>query len=65
MDENEKAENGNFKDIIDMIEKAVGKLPEFIAKRIREEIAKIKELTIDSRSPRIMIVGRRGAGKSK
>ena len=38
MDENEKAENGNFKDIIDMIEKAVGKLPEFIAKRIREEI---------------------------
>ena len=64
MDENEKAENGNFKDIIDMIEKAVGKLPEFIAKRIREEIAKIKELTIDSRSPRIMIVGRRGAGKS-
>ena len=56
--------NENFEEIISILLRAIENLPEPVQKRIKGDFLKLKELTLDSRSPRILIVGRRGAGKS-
>jgi len=56
--------NENLDGIIDIIFKAVDKLPDPPREKLKKELVKIKELVMDARPPKIMIVGRRGAGKS-
>jgi predicted GTPase len=56
--------NENFEAIIDAILTATDKLPGPVKEKIKAEVIKIKEMIVDNRPPRIMIIGRRGAGKS-
>lgn len=49
---------------VELIQKAVRYLPNPPRNSIEKEIVLIKELIMHSRAPRIMIIGRRGAGKS-
>lgn len=56
--------NENLKDIVEQIMKAVERLPDPPRERIKKELKKIKEMIMDNRPPRIVILGRRGAGKS-
>ncbi len=44
--------------------KSIDALPNPTRELVRKEFIKIKEMILENRSPRIMIVGRRGAGKS-
>lgn len=39
-------------------------IPEAQREKLKQEIKMLKELLLDKRSPRLMIIGRRGAGKS-
>lgn len=50
--------------IVELVLKAVARLPEPLRTALTREIKKLTELVMESRPPRIMIVGRRGAGKS-
>lgn len=51
-------------EVVELIQKAVRYLPNPPRNSIEKEIGLIKELIMHSRAPRIMIIGRRGAGKS-
>lgn len=51
-------------EVVELIQKAVRYLPNPPRNSIEKEISLIKELIMHSRAPRIMIIGRRGAGKS-
>ncbi|HEX2999735.1 MAG TPA: GTPase, partial [Armatimonadota bacterium] len=53
-----------FPEIIDMLLAFVERLPNPPKDQIKKEVMKIKALLFDSRPPRVMVVGRRGAGKS-
>lgn len=53
-----------FDDLLGTILSGIEKLPAPVREKAREEFLKMKELIADSRAPRIVIVGRRGAGKS-
>lgn len=57
-------ENKRLEEIIELILQGVDKLPDPPRETIKAELMKIKELIVDSRPPKIMIIGRRGAGKS-
>ena len=50
--------------IIQIIEAFVGRMPEFIRRRISENLDEIKRLVNDSRAPRLLVVGRTKHGKS-
>lgn len=54
----------NFENLIDLILEGVERLPPPVREKIKKEILRLKEMVFDNRSPRIMIIGRRGAGKS-
>ena len=50
--------------IMDFIMEATNRLPDPPRERIKKELLKTKELLMNNRPPRILILGRRGAGKS-
>ncbi len=56
--------NDNMNKIIDMILGALERLPDPPRERVKKELQKIREMIMDNRPPRILIIGRRGAGKS-
>lgn len=56
--------NENLNGIVELVMKAIEKLPDPPREHIRNEMHKIKEIVMDNRPPRILILGRRGAGKS-
>jgi len=54
----------NMGEILDLVLKSIQILPNTTKEQISKKIAIIKELILENRPPRIMIIGRRGAGKS-
>jgi len=56
--------NDNFKSIIEMIMNAVEKLPNPPRESLKKEMQTINEIIMENRAPKLMIIGRRGAGKS-
>ncbi|MDX3894867.1 GTPase [Pusillimonas sp.] len=56
--------HNNMQDIIDFVMAKVDELPDPPRERIKAEFAEIIEMISKNRPPRIMIIGRRGAGKS-
>ncbi len=54
----------NTRDLLDHISKYLDALPGPIQKHLRRELHELKELVLDQRAPRILIIGRRGSGKS-
>lgn len=57
-------EKEKFSEVIELILKGIDRLPEPPRESLKKELNIIKELIMDSRPPKIMIIGRRGAGKS-
>lgn len=53
-----------FSEIIELILQGVERLPNPPRDSLKKELVILKELIMDSRAPKIMIIGRRGAGKS-
>ena len=51
-------------EIVDLVIKAIENLPDPPRERIRHELLEVRELIMENRPPRILILGRRGAGKS-
>lgn|GEM_PF-156304 len=61
----DSVENEHLRELIELILKGAAKIPGEAAKeRLREALMRYKELLMESRAPRIVVVGRRGAGKS-
>jgi predicted GTPase/uncharacterized protein (DUF697 family) len=54
----------NMEEIINLVLSAIDYLPNPPRESMKKEFIKIKEMILDNRAPRIMVVGRRGAGKS-
>ena len=54
----------NLNEIIELLLEAIDRLPDPPRERIKKDLQKIKELIMENRPPRILILGRRGAGKS-
>ncbi len=50
--------------ISELAEKAIDRIPEAEGRSTRNELLILKELLMDARPPKLMILGRRGAGKS-
>ncbi len=46
------------------LEELLDRVPEPVARELREKIAELRELLLEQRPPRFVLVGRRGAGKS-
>lgn len=46
------------------LEEMLDRVPEPVAKELRERIEELRELMLEQRPPRFVLVGRRGAGKS-
>ena len=57
-------EKENLQKLIEVISSAIEALPNPPREPVKKEFEKIKEQIMENRPPRIMIVGRRGAGKS-
>ena len=53
-----------LKTILEMIEGVVGKLTSRSRESIRRELDKLRKFVMESRPPQLMILGRRGSGKS-
>ncbi len=53
-----------FATISELAERAIERLPEAMGHATRNELTILKELLMDARAPKLMILGRRGAGKS-
>ncbi|MEO1654615.1 MAG: GTPase, partial [Bacteroidota bacterium] len=58
------SKNTELKDLIRVIERAVELLPDTSRNALKNDLLLLKEMIIDARPPKIMILGRRGAGKS-
>ncbi len=56
--------NENFQKLIDLIINASKKLPSPAREIVGDDLENIKEILLDNRAPRILVIGRRGAGKS-
>jgi len=56
--------NENIEKIIELIISFTKKLPSPAKEMVGDELDNIKELLMDNRPPRILVLGRRGAGKS-
>jgi uncharacterized protein len=46
------------------LEEMLDRVPEPVARELRQKIAELRELLLEQRAPRFVLVGRRGAGKS-
>src|SRR6476661_11008550 len=53
-----------FATISELAERAIDRLPESRSRSTKNELLILKELLMDARPPKLMILGRRGAGKS-
>jgi predicted GTPase len=53
-----------FATISELAERAIERVPEATGHTTRNELMILKELLMDARAPKLMILGRRGAGKS-
>ncbi|HEX4494881.1 MAG TPA: GTPase [Thermoanaerobaculia bacterium] len=53
-----------FATISELAERAIDRIPEAEGRSTRNELLILKELLMDARPPKLMILGRRGAGKS-
>lgn len=53
-----------LEELIHLLEKAISLLPIAQQDQLKLELKALKELIMDSRPPRILVLGRRGAGKS-
>ncbi len=51
-------------EILNFILEQIENLPDPPREKVKKEFSNLKELLLDTRSPRIMVLGRRGAGKS-
>lgn len=51
-------------ELLDLFLEKIDGMPDPVKKVIRREILLLKELLMDNRPPRILVIGRRGAGKS-
>lgn len=51
-------------EFLEVVEDLLKRLPNPLREQVRSEISKLRRLIVDARSPKIMILGRRGAGKS-
>lgn len=56
--------DGNLHELVDLVLKGIDRLPNPPRESIKREFTKIKEMILENRPPRIMVIGRRGAGKS-
>lgn len=56
--------DGNLHELIDLVLKGIDMLPNPPKESVKREFTKIKEMILENRPPRIMVIGRRGAGKS-
>jgi predicted GTPase len=56
--------NSIFATISELAERAIDRIPEVEGRSTRNELLILKELLMDARPPKLMILGRRGAGKS-
>ena len=56
--------NTKIEEVLKVVKKAVQLLPNPPRDSINNEIQILQELIMQSRPPKIMIIGRRGAGKS-
>lgn len=56
--------NSILKTVSDLAERAIDRLPEPQGGATKNELLILKELLMDARAPKLMILGRRGAGKS-
>ncbi len=54
----------NLHEVVDFMLKSIEKLPDPPRESVKREFEKIKEMLMENRPPRIMVIGRRGAGKS-
>lgn len=53
-----------LQETLEILTKHIAKLPEKLRRNVEEQVQGLRELIVDNRVPRFMIVGRRGAGKS-
>jgi predicted GTPase len=53
-----------FREIVDLLLSLIDKLPDPPRESIKREFTNLREMIMESRPPRIMIIGRRGSGKS-
>lgn len=60
----EMPENPLLETISSLAERAIARLPEAQNRSSKNELVILKELLMDARPPKLMILGRRGAGKS-
>ncbi len=54
----------SLRSIFNLVAEAIEQLPNPPRKGIQKEVRKMEEVIMDNRAPRILILGRRGAGKS-
>ena len=54
----------NLSSILDLVMAGIEQLPNPPRKGVKKELLKMEEVLMDNRAPRILILGRRGAGKS-
>ena len=53
-----------FETISELAGQGIARLPESLGLTTKNELVILKELLMDARPPKLMILGRRGAGKS-
>ena len=54
----------NLNNVVELVMLGVDRLPDPPREHIKKEVQKFKTMIMDNRPPRILILGRRGAGKS-
>ncbi len=57
-------QNNTLDNILKIIEEAISLLPDTSQEKLRKELETIREIMMKSRPPKMMVIGRRGAGKS-
>ncbi|MDY7094399.1 MAG: GTPase [Acidobacteriota bacterium] len=60
----QKSEQVDFEELMKVWQRSVDKMPDAVKGRVREALAKLQEMVLERRPPRIVVLGRRGAGKS-
>ncbi|MFC5407922.1 GTPase family protein [Larkinella bovis] len=51
-------------DVLQKLEGLLERVPESVAKEVRQQLREFRQLLVDTRPPRFALVGRRGSGKS-
>ena len=56
--------DGHLRDVVEFVLSGIDRLPNPPREPIKREFMKLEEMLLENRAPRILVVGRRGAGKS-